>query len=149
MTSETKAHQLSTPSRRVRLQEIVIDCAAPDLLAAFWAQILDANWARIHDTGAVVDADPLLLNFQQVPEPKPGPKNRLHLDVEVPDAAVAVAQALSLGATQLREELTEGDGYVVMQDPEANEFCFVIDNRGAWRGGIRAALDAAGGSRQP
>lgn len=36
-----------------------------------------------------------------------------------------------------------GDGYVVLADPEDNEFCFVIDNGGEWTASIRAALDAA------
>ena len=36
-----------------------------------------------------------------------------------------------------------GDGHVVLADPEDNEFCFVIDNGGAWTASIRAALDAA------
>ena len=36
-----------------------------------------------------------------------------------------------------------GDGYVVLADPEGNEFCFVIDNDATWTGTIRAELDAA------
>jgi len=129
-----------------RLQEIVVDCHDPGSLAAFWGTLLGVRWANRGDAWSVVDADPLLLAFQQVPEPKSSPKNRLHLDIQVGDAAASVAAATDAGARQLAEPvLDDGDGYVVMADPEGNEFCFVVDNRGGWAAGTRAALDAAGG----
>jgi hypothetical protein len=58
-------------------------------------------------------------------------KNRVHLDVRVksggpssPDAVdVEVERLVGLGATKMHS-VTDGDGYfVVMQDPEGNEFC--------------------------
>lgn len=130
---------------RPRLQEIVVDCAEPAVLAEFWGDVLESRWAVRDESWAMVDAVPLLLAFQRVPEPKSSPKNRLHLDVQVTDAAVAVARATARGARVLREpELgADGDGYVVLADPEDNEFCFVIDNGGAWTASIGAALDAA------
>jgi predicted enzyme related to lactoylglutathione lyase len=130
---------------RAHLQEIVVDCADPAALARFWGDVLESRWAVRDDSWAMVDADPALLAFQRVPERKPVPKNRLHLDVQVADAAAAVAHATAIGARVLREpELgATGDGYVVLADPEGNEFCFVIDNDGDWTESIRAALDAA------
>ncbi|HEY5518126.1 MAG TPA: VOC family protein [Cellulomonas sp.] len=129
---------------RPRLQEIVVDCADPAALAQFWGDVLEARWAARDASWAMVDAAPLLLAFQRVPEPKSSPKNRLHLDVQVADAAAAVAHATARGARVLREPEVgaDGDGYVVLADPEDNEFCFVIDNGGAWTASIRAALDA-------
>ncbi len=137
-----------------RLQEVVVDCADPAGLAAFWGQVLDARWAPVDEYWAVVDADPLLVAFQRVPEPKQSPKNRLHLDVRVPDADAAVARAVGLGArlTGVRELAPDGNGFVVLRDPEDNEFCFVVDEDGAWAAAMRAALDAAGtvpGHRAP
>lgn len=128
----------------VRIQEVVVDCADPTALARFWGAVLQARWALRDESWAVVDADPLLLAFQRVPEPKSSPKNRLHLDVQVPDAASAVERAVGLGARVIRDpELgPTGDGYVVLADPEDNEFCFVVDNSGEWTGVTRAALDA-------
>ena len=131
---------------RVRLQEIVVDCADVTQLAVFWGALLDARWAVLDDGWAVVEADPLLLAFQRVPEPKASPKNRLHLDILVPDAAAAIAQALALGGSQVGEPvLTDGDGYVVMRDLEDNEFCFVVDNHGRWGEQITSALSAGQG----
>lgn len=133
----------SVPGMGARIQEVVIDCADPPALARFWADVLGARWAPVDEGWAAVDADPLLLGFQRVPEPKQSPKNRLHLDVQVEDAAAAVERAEALGArrTGHAELGGTGDGYVVLQDPEGNEFCFVVDNAGRWAAGLRAALD--------
>jgi predicted enzyme related to lactoylglutathione lyase len=129
----------------VRIQEVVVDCADPTALAKFWGSVLEVRWALRDESWAVVDAEPVLLAFQRVPEPKSSPKNRLHLDIQVPDAAAAVERAVGLGAQVIRDpELgADGDGYVVLADPEGNEFCFVVDESGEWLSGARAALDAA------
>ncbi|CAN3982282.1 VOC family protein [Kitasatospora purpeofusca] len=62
--------------------------------------------------------------FQRVPEPKQG-KNRLHLDLHPgPDArATTVARLEALGATTQHEVAEPGGSWVVMQDPEGNEYC--------------------------
>jgi hypothetical protein len=95
-------------------------------------QIPEELW---NSMSAVVDPQgkgPRLL-FQQVPEPKTV-KNRVHLDVNVgapreePDESRARVEAASerlvgLGATKLREVEERGEYWIVMQDPEGNEFC--------------------------
>lgn len=50
-----------------------------------------------------------------------------------------------MGARELgQRHLSEtGDGYVVMADPEGNEFCFVVDDDGSWETAARTALAAA------
>jgi hypothetical protein len=68
--------------------------------------------------------------FQRVPEPK-AVKNRVHLDLAAPAADSSdraeeidafVEQLTALGAHRLRA--VKEDGYfVVMTDPEGNEFC--------------------------
>ena len=57
------------------------------------------------------------------------------------DAPEAIARAVALGARELgQRHLSEtGDGYVVMADPEDNEFCFVVDNDGSWERSCRLA----------
>jgi predicted enzyme related to lactoylglutathione lyase len=129
----------------VRIQEVVIDCADPAALAAFWAQVLQARWGVVDEGIAVVDADPVPIAFQKVPEPKQSPKNRLHLDVQVAAAPEAVARAEALGARRTGQASLggNGDGYVVLQDPEGNEFCFVVDEGGGWMSTLRAALTNA------
>jgi hypothetical protein len=72
--------------------------------------------------------------FQQVPEPKVI-KNRVHLNVNVGGgpatpshehrarADAAVERLCALGATKLRPMEQHGEYWVVIQDPEGNEFC--------------------------
>ncbi|MCX5559905.1 VOC family protein [Streptomyces sp. NBC_00038] len=64
------------------------------------------------------------LLFQRVPEPKTV-KNRLHLDLHAgPERREAeVARLEGLGASVLRQVKEPGGEWVVMTDPEGNEFC--------------------------
>ncbi|MFF2899754.1 VOC family protein [Streptomyces sp. NPDC057966] len=64
------------------------------------------------------------LLFQRVPEAKTA-KNRLHLDVHAgPERREAeVERLVGLGATVLREVAEQGGAWVVLTDPEGNEFC--------------------------
>ena len=134
----------SVPAMDVRVQEVVIDCADPTALAQFWGQLLEARWGLVDDGWGVVDAKPVLLGFQKVPEPKQSPKNRLHLDIQVVDAEAAAQRAESLGATRTGFPRIDehGNGFVVLRDPEGNEFCFVVDDDAAWARALRKALAA-------
>ena len=72
--------------------------------------------------------------FQQMDTPKPE-KNRLHLDVNAGGGGTVpqeqrrkrvdaeVTRLLGLGARRLRTESAEREYWVVMADPEDNEFC--------------------------
>ena len=74
------------------------------------------------------------LFFQRVPEPKTA-KNRVHLDLAVSggrgtpveerrrQVAAAVERAVAAGATTLGEVDEDDEFWVVLQDPEGNEFC--------------------------
>ncbi|MGV4983059.1 VOC family protein [Streptomyces sp. NPDC001709] len=64
------------------------------------------------------------LLFQRVPEPKTV-KNRLHLDLHPgPERRAAEAARLeALGARVVREVKERGGEWLVMTDPEGNEFC--------------------------
>ncbi|MEU1533039.1 VOC family protein [Streptomyces fagopyri] len=64
------------------------------------------------------------LLFQRVPELKSA-KNRLHLDVHAGPGrrAKEVVRLQELGASVLRHVREPGGEWVVMADPEGNEFC--------------------------
>ncbi|MGW0910844.1 VOC family protein [Streptomyces sp. NPDC002784] len=64
------------------------------------------------------------LLFQRVPEEKTG-KNRLHLDLHAPEGRreAEVERLRGLGASVLREVKEPSGQWVVMADPEGNEFC--------------------------
>lgn len=110
----------------------VLDCADPRALADFWAaalEPLDYRPGPFHSpylelasrTGA---GPPVLL--QQVPEPKSA-KNRMHLDLRVEDLETEVERLIRLGARRVTGELREhGFRWVLMADPEDNEFCVLV-----------------------
>ena len=85
----------------------------------------------MNDYGSVVDPEGVgpRLFFQKVPEPKTA-KNRVHLDVHAsgPDADPELREAhiqrlVDAGATRGAEYAECGASWVVMADPEGNEFC--------------------------
>ena len=111
-----------------RFTELCIDSANPRSLAAFWAQVLD--WRVQAEEGddeiELVNPDgskPTLL-FVTVPEGKTV-KNRLHIDVNPQDRdqAEEVERLLGLGATLADVGQGNDVSWVVMADPEGNEFC--------------------------
>ncbi|MGH9286664.1 MAG: VOC family protein, partial [Acidimicrobiales bacterium] len=67
---------------------------------------------------------PPKLLLQRVPEAK-AVKNRMHLDIETPDIENEAARLEVLGARRLRPEAQSehGSTWVLMADPEGNEFC--------------------------
>lgn len=115
-----------------KLDAVTIDCADPLALARFWAAVFGTEVASAEGAGPTyVDLRPgpgvPTLRFQRVLEPKTV-KNRLHLDVAVTDLEEARAGAEALGATRVSPETFDEFGYrwVVMADPEGNEFCLVL-----------------------
>jgi predicted enzyme related to lactoylglutathione lyase len=114
--------------RRVTVKlELVLDCQDPDRLASFWAAAL--GYHRYGSAGPYRsllpdDGDGPKLILQAVDEPKSA-KNRMHLDLRVPNLEAEEARLAALGAVRTREELIEEHGscWVVMADPEGNEFC--------------------------
>lgn len=106
----------------------VLDTNDAQRAAAFWSAALGFEHSE-DDSPYVELKDPQgrwpTLLLQQVPEPKAG-KNRMHLDMVVPDVHAEVTRLLRLGAVQQREPYEEfGHRLVVMADPEGNEFCVV------------------------
>ncbi|GLW62745.1 hypothetical protein Arub01_09890 [Actinomadura rubrobrunea] len=112
---------------------LVIDCADPGALAAFWGELLDLKVASREDDW--IDLEGLgsggpVLSFQRVPEGK-AVKNRLHLDLGVPDIRAAGERARRLGARPAGEPLGDpARPFQVWHDPEGNEFCFVTHEDG-------------------
>jgi predicted enzyme related to lactoylglutathione lyase len=109
-----------------RWYTVVVDAANPALMARFWAAVLDYQIVFEEPDEVVIAKDretyPGLI-FVPVPERK-SVKNRLHIDLNPDDQAAEVARLEELGAKrvdvgQSEEEVT----WVVMADPEGNEFC--------------------------
>lgn len=127
----------------VRIRTITFDCADPYLLAGFWSQLTGYR-EDPENLNLPEDPEGLLVSphgsasllFIKVPEGKQV-KNRVHLDLAPPaappGAAVAVTadvrdaevqRAVGLGARIVADHRRENrTGWVVLADPEGNEFC--------------------------
>lgn len=105
------------------VKDIMIDCADSECLASFWEALLGRPIAaRIGPYVWLERQNGLGLGFQQVTAPRTG-KNRVHFDLASADPAAEQQRVESLGGWRL-EEYEEG-GFLVMADPEGNEFCII------------------------
>ncbi|MFB7502118.1 VOC family protein [Streptomyces broussonetiae] len=118
----------------VRINALIVDACDPERLATFWSELLGRPIAG--RTGPYVwlrRENGLALGFQQTAGPKSG-KNRMHFDIGSPDPAVEQRRVETLGGRRL-EQYADG-GFLVMADPEGNEFCvipegpFEVDDEG-------------------
>ena len=67
------------------------------------------------------------LAFQRVADPTPG-KNRLHLDLHVPDRTATAQELLADGATLVAERAEHGFTWTVLADPDGNQFCLAQED---------------------
>jgi predicted enzyme related to lactoylglutathione lyase len=110
---------------RLRITDVIIDSHDPERLAAFWSALLDRPvGARIGPYVFLERADGPGVGFQRVATPTPG-KNRVHVDVSSPDPAAEIARIEALGGHRL--DAYADSGFLVMSDPEGNEFCVIPD----------------------
>jgi len=118
----------------LRIETVTVDARNPQALARFWSAAL--GWEhRVDEDGDVVvgpgrgdpahgSVEPLL--FQAVPEPKSA-KNRIHLDLRPDDQAAEVERLEDLGATRVSVGQSGTESWIVLADPEGNEFCILSD----------------------
>lgn len=116
-----------------RVDTITFDCHDPQELARFWCSALGYRVAEVHEGWGIEIADPsargLPVLFLIVPEDKVV-KNRMHLDLRPPHSMQAEADRLvSQGA---RVQRRDDDNWIVMQDPEGNEFCVLQGPEDGW-----------------
>jgi hypothetical protein len=108
-----------------RWHTVVVDAIDPGRLARWWAEVLDYRLLSEDRDEAIIGPDgktyPQLL-FSLVVEPKGG-KNRLHIDLAPDDREGEVERLVNMGAR--RVDIGQGDDvtWVVLADPEGNEFC--------------------------
>ncbi|NUR91967.1 MAG: VOC family protein [Nonomuraea sp.] len=111
------------------VQNVAIDCADAYALARFWGEVTGRplhpeSRPGDEETQVLLLPEGPMLYFNQVPEPKTV-KNRVHLCLR-PDISreEEVERLLGLGATLVVDRTNpDGTGWVVLADPEGNEFC--------------------------
>ena len=105
-------------------EQVVVDSGDPQELGRWWAAAL--GWVTVDESPDEVEIRPAPdvlpgLLFLRVTGAKVG-KNRLHIDLRPDDQAAEVTRLVALGARRI--DIGQGDaGWVVLADPEGNEFC--------------------------
>jgi hypothetical protein len=110
------------------IASIVVDAADPHAVARFW--VAASGWPIFaeHEGGVTLHNPRGLLpdlDFVPVDDPK-STKNRVHLDVapyDGEDHAAEVARLVALGAAHVDVGQGPDVTWVVLGDPEHNEFC--------------------------
>ncbi len=114
-------------SLSVAAVRLCIDANDVDRVSAFWSSLLGYRIREVDDSDGWRHLEPTSpelpkLTIQPVPEPKTR-KNRLHLDLFVPDPDPWIQRAVELGATLLGRSEDPDDWFQVIADPEGNELC--------------------------
>ncbi|RKN23744.1 VOC family protein [Micromonospora musae] len=114
----------------VRVAQYTVDVEEVDVMAAFWSAALGYRVEQGGDGSAKLypqaAGDGPTVWLQGSGTAKRG-KNRLHLDlVSDRDADTEVRRLVSLGARRADVGQTGDEQFVVLADPEGNEFC-VLD----------------------
>ena len=120
-----------------RISTTTIDSHDAFALSTWWKQVLgyvddpeEAGGSNQPGQEDCVIMDPPgthRLLFQTVPDVKQV-KNRIHFDIAPTDRwrDAEVERVLALGATQVADHrYPDGTGWVVLADPEGNEFCIL------------------------
>jgi hypothetical protein len=114
-----------------RWEQVVVDAQDPARLARWWAEALGYQ---------IVNEAPDEVEIRRTPDEMPGllftpvrdvkrVKNRLHIDLRPDDQAVEVERLVGMGARPV--DIGQGDDvpWVVLADPEGNEFCVLGSRR--------------------
>jgi catechol 2,3-dioxygenase-like lactoylglutathione lyase family enzyme len=110
----------------IRLGSTVINCADIERMTRFWSRALGMVPSPTEPGGdfRVLRGDRSNLSLQRSRTPVTA-RDQMHLDLYSPDQAAEVERLTALGATFVRHHEDPDDDYVVMTDPEGNEFCVV------------------------
>ena len=117
-----------------RISHTTIDAHNAYTQSIWWSQVLDMNEDPDdpnepgHEECLIISADGhQQLLFIDVPEGK-RVKNRVHFDLRPTDRTrdEEIERVIGLGANQVADRRNpDGTGWVVLADPEGNEFCIL------------------------
>jgi predicted enzyme related to lactoylglutathione lyase len=126
MHEQTSGQNGAMPSR---IAVVAIDAVQPHLIAGFWCSVL--GWQVVEEDAEVISIAPSdgawpTIDVLAVPERKTV-KNRLHFDLRADGVATSqeLERLLSLGARRVDVGQQPDVSWVVLSDPEGNEFCLL------------------------
>lgn len=124
---------------RLEWEQVVVHSVDPAALGQWWAEAL--GWVVVHSSAEEFEIRPEPdrlpgLDFVRVEENSKA-KSRLHLDFRPDDQDAEVTRLVAHGAQ--RVDIGQGEqSWVVLADPEGNEFCVLGQRRQADRSACEA-----------
>ena len=108
----------------IRVGSTVINCTDIETMTQFWSRALGLTPSTTEpgDDFRVLRGERVNLSLQLADTPVTA-RDQMHLDLYADDPTVQVERLRALGATVVRHHQEPDDDYVVMTDPEGNEFC--------------------------
>ena len=108
----------------IRLGSTVINCADLELMTGFWSQALHLKPSsqEAGDDFRVLRGDRVNLSLQVAGTPVTA-RDQMHLDLYTDDQTAEVERLTGLGGRPVRHVQDPDGDWVVMTDPEGNEFC--------------------------
>ena len=125
----------------IKFEGVTVDASDPRGLAEFWAAVLGWKiggeleeievWIQPDTSDSVSTGFPEILFLINADAKRV--KNRLHLDLRPDNQAEEVARLEKLGAKRI--DIGQNQNvrctWIVMADPEGNEFCVLNDKKGS------------------
>ncbi|MFI8566126.1 VOC family protein [Rhodococcus sp. NPDC078407] len=116
------------------LKMVTLDCADPEVSAAFWSSLL--GWSVVHAEKeyAMLQGPSSALGFGRVDDyqpptwPNANGSKQFHFDLAVEDLDAAARAAVELGATLPEDQ--PGETWRVLLDPAGHPFC--LTNAANW-----------------
>lgn len=119
-----------------KFSELTVDSPDPEPIARWWAEVLGYRVTESDDEVTEIAGPPgsgPTIVFAKVPEPK-SVKNRVHIDVSPTDREqdAELERLLGLGAKRADVGQDANASWVVLTDPDGNEFCLLQTRRAPW-----------------
>ncbi|MDV8021274.1 VOC family protein [Rhodococcus sp. IEGM 1330] len=116
------------------LEMVTLDCADPEVSAAFWSSLL--GWSVVHAEKdyAMLQGPSSALGFGRIDDyqppawPNANGSKQFHFDLAVEDLDAAATEAVKLGATLPEDQ--PGETWRVLLDPAGHPFC--LTNAANW-----------------
>ena len=118
------------------MRSVVLDCADPRKLAAFYMELVggeiayaDDEWVNLRGEGLVPLSFQAVRNHRAPDWPDGDPPQQFHLDVTVDDVDEAEERVLAIGATKhsVQPGEAEDGNFRVYLDPAGHPFCLCWD----------------------
>ncbi|MEV8515756.1 VOC family protein [Dactylosporangium sp. NPDC051484] len=114
-----------------RWYALIVDAVDPQRLARWWAEVLDHRVESVSPQevviGPAIEGHPRIVFVRHDRELQT--KNRLHLDLRPDDLDAELERLVNMGARHVDVGQPDDAAWVVLADPEGNEFCVIRRGR--------------------